>query len=317
MHFNHYLKINPADVHLNLLPIFHIAGLCIATSAFHAGALNVNMSRFDAEKAVNLIGEKKASFLFDFTPILSNILDQQAKSGKSISSLRAVIGLDVPDTIEKYQKISGGTFYCMYGQTETSCLATVSPYNDRPGAAGQSILLGDVQLVDENDQSVPTGQAGEIILRGPMVFRGYWNLPDDNSYTFRNDWHHTGDLGRFDEEGYLWFAGRKPEKELIKPGGENVYPAEVENAVLQHPAIEKCVVIGVPDPKWKEGIKAVCQIKTGMTVTGKELVTFVASKIARYKKPQYVEFVSEIPLQSDGIADRAKVKELYGSTQKG
>ncbi len=317
MHFIHYLKISPADVHLNLLPIFHVAGLCIATSAFHAGALNVNMSRFDAEKAVNLIEEKKASFLFDFTPILSNILEQQAKSGESISSLRAVIGLDVPQTIEKYQEISGGTFYCMYGQTETSCLATVSPYNDRPGAAGQSILLGDVHLVDDNNRSVPTGQAGEIILRGPMVFRGYWNLPDDNSYTFRNGWHHTGDLGRFDAEGFLWYAGRKAEKELIKPGGENVYPAEVENAVLQHPAIEKCVVIGVPDPKWKEGIKAVCQLKTGMSLTGKELVTFVASKIASYKKPQYVEFVSEIPLSSDGTTDRAKVKGLYGNAQKG
>jgi len=316
MHFNYYLKITPADVHLNLLPMFHVAGLCTATSAFHAGALNVNMSRFDAEKAVSLIEQKKASFLFDFTPILSNILEQQVKSGKSICSLRAVIGLDVPESIEKYQEISGGTFYCMYGQTETSCLATVSPYNDRPGTAGQTILLGDLHLVDDADKPVSTGQSGEIIMRGPMVFRGYWNLPDDNSYTFRNGWHHTGDLGRFDEEGFLWYMGRKPEKELIKPGGENVYPAEVENAVLQHPAVEKCVVIGVPDPKWKEGIKAVCQLKTGMSLTVKELVTFVASKIASYKKPQYVEFISKIPVRSDGTADRAKVKELYGGLQK-
>ena len=95
-------------------------------------------------------------------------------------------------------------------------------------------------------------------MKGPMVFSGYWNLPEDTAHTFRGGWHHTGDLGRFDEDGFLFYAGRKPEKELIKPGGENVYPAEVEKAILEHPAVEMTVVFGVPDPKWKEGIKAVC-----------------------------------------------------------
>jgi acyl-CoA synthetase (AMP-forming)/AMP-acid ligase II len=315
MHFQYYLNLTQQDVHLNFLPMFHIAGLLSATSAFHAGALNLNMSKFDAVKVVYLIEEKNASFCFEFAPILSNILEQQAKSGKSIHALRAVIGLDVPETIERYQRISGGTFYCFYGQTETSCLATVGPYNDQPGAAGKPILLGDVRLVDDNDRLVPAGQSGEIVLRGPMVFRGYWNLPDDNAHTFRNGWHHTGDLGRFDEEGFLWYAGRKAEKELIKPGGENVYPAEVEKAVLQHPAIEKCVVIGVPDPKWKEGIKAVCQLKAATSLTADELVKFVGSKIASFKKPQYVQFVYELPLLNDGAPDRVKVKELYGGEQ--
>ncbi len=316
MHFKYYLKIMPEDVHLNLLPIFHVAGLLTATSAFHAGALNVNMSRFDAARAVSLIGEKKASFLFDFTPILSNILDQQEKTGQSIRSLRAVIGIDVPQTIERYQDVSGGTFYCMFGQTETSCLATVGAYNDKPGAAGRTIQLGDLRLVDDDDQPVPDGQTGEIVLRGPMVFQGYWNLPDDNAYTFRNGWHHTGDLGRLDGDGFLWYAGRKAEKELIKPGGENVYPAEVENAILQHPAVDKCVVIGVPDPKWKEGIKAVCTLRAGTDLNAADLAKFVASKIASYKKPQYVQFVEKMPLRPDGSPDRVKVKELYGGEQK-
>jgi len=316
LHFIYYLKITQEDVHLNLLPMFHIAGLVTATSAFHAGALNVNMSRFDAEKAVNLIEDRKASFFFDFAPILSNILDQQAKADKSICSLRAVVGIDVPKIIEKYQEISRGTFYCMYGQTETSCLVTVGPYNNCPGAAGQPILLGNVHIVDDNDKPVPAGSPGEIIIRGPMVFRGYWNLMDDNTYTFRNEWHHTGDLGRFDDEGFLWYVGRKADKELIKPGGENVYPAEVEKVALQHPAVEKCVVIGVPDPKWKEGIKAVCQLKSGVKFTAKELIQFIGSRIASYKKPQYVEFIPEIPLCSDGTPDRSKIKELYGGEQK-
>lgn len=316
MHFKYYLRMMPEDVHLNLLPMFHVAGLLTATSAFHAGALNVNMSRFDAAKAVNLIEGKSASFLFDFTPILSDILDQQEKTGQSIRSLRAVIGIDVAETIERYQDVSGGAFYCMFGQTETSCLATVGAYNDRPGAAGRTIQLGDLRLVDDDDRPVPAGQTGEIVLRGPMVFQGYWNLPDDNAYTFRNGWHHTGDLGKLDEDGFLWYAGRKAEKELIKPGGENVYPAEVENAILLHSAVDKCVVIGVPDPKWKEGIKAVCQLKAGMDLAASDLVKFVATKIASYKKPQYVQFVEEIPLRPDGSPDRAKVKELYGGEQK-
>jgi long-chain acyl-CoA synthetase len=148
-----------------------------------------------------------------------------------------------------------------------------------------------------------------------MVFKGYWNLPEDTEYTFREGWHHTGDLGRFDEDGFLFYAGRKAEKELIKPGGENVYPAEVEKVILQHPSVEKTVVFGVPDPKWKEGIKAVCQLKGAKKLEAKALIDFVGERIARFKKPQYVEFVEEMPLAEDGSPDRAKIKELYGGEQ--
>jgi len=153
---------------------------------------------------------------------------------------------------------------------------------------------------------------GEIAVKGPMVFNGYWNLPADTAHTFRGGWHHTGDMGRFDEDGFLFYAGRKPEKELIKPGGENVYPAEVEKVILEHPAVAMTVVFGVPDPKWKEGIKAVCQLKAGQKLAAKELIRFVGERIASYKKPQYVEFVDEIPLQTDGSPDRAAVKKKHG-----
>jgi long-chain acyl-CoA synthetase len=157
---------------------------------------------------------------------------------------------------------------------------------------------------------------GEITMKGPMVFKGYWNLPEDNAHTFRDGWHHTGDLGRFDEDGYLWYEGRKAEKELIKPGGENVYPAEVERVILEHPAVEQVVVFGVPDPTWKEGIKAVCILKEGQELDHRELTAFVSQHIASYKKPRYVEFVSEFPLLKDGSPDRAQIKELYGGTQE-
>ncbi|MBW1841391.1 MAG: AMP-binding protein [Deltaproteobacteria bacterium] len=313
LHLNYCFNLTPEDVHLNLLPLFHVGGLFMATSSFHAGALNVNMSKFDAEKAVALIEEKNVSCMFDFSPILSSILDQQEKTGKNIKTLRAVMGLEAPETIEKYQNVTNGTFYCIYGQTETTGLATLGQYNDRPGAAGKTIQIAKVRLVDDYDQPVPVGQVGEITMKGPLVFKGYWNLPEDNAYTFRGGWHHTGDLGRFDEDGFLWYAGRKAEKELIKPGGENVYPAEVEKVILEHPVVEKTVVFGVPDPKWKEGIKAVCRLKTGEELEASDLIEFVGERIARYKKPQYVEFVTDFPLLEDGSPDREELKKLYSN----
>ena len=175
--------------------------------------------------------------------------------------------------------------------------------------------MAEVKVVDDYDRPVPCGQVGEIVVKGPMIFKGYWNLPEETAYAFREGRHHTGDLGRFDEDGFLWYAGRKPEKELIKPGGENVYPAEVEKVILQHPAVEQVVVFGVPDPKWKEGIKAVCRLKKGQDLDSQALIEFVGGKIARFKKPQYVEFVDDFPFLEDGSPDRAMIKERYGGSQ--
>ena len=314
LHLNYCFGLSAKDVHLNLLPLFHVGGLFMAVNAFHAGALNVNMSKFDADRAVELIAAHKVSVFFDFSPILGSILDAQEKSGADITSLKAVMGLDAPDTIERYQKKTGGTFYAMYGQTETSCLTSMGRYDDCPGSAGRPIPLGLVELVDEADEPVPMGEVGEITLQGPMVFKGYWNLAADNAQTFRNGRHHTGDLGRFDENGFLWYAGRKPEKELIKPGGENVYPAEVEKVIREHPAVVQTMVFGVPDPKWKEGIKAVCVLEPNQSLSAEELIEFVGGRIARYKKPQYVQFVETLP-EKNGAVDRETVKELYGGEQ--
>jgi long-chain acyl-CoA synthetase len=194
-----------------------------------------------------------------------------------------------------------------------TCLGLSS---ERPGSAGKPGLLVDLEIVDEFDREVETGKSGEILIRGPLVFRGYWGQEELTEFTFREGWHHTGDIGRFDEEGFLWFVGRKAEKELIKPGGENVYPIEVEKIVLQHPSIQEVSVFGVPDPKFGEGIKAVCVLKPNVRLTEKELIDFVAGKIARYKKPGYVEFVDSLPKREDGSIDREKAKALFGSRPK-
>ena len=312
MQFDYFMGVTPRDVHLSFLPLFHVGGLFMATAAFHAGSLNVNMTKFAPERALPLIQEKKITFMMVFSPVLATLLEESAKKSADLKSLRAVTGIDTPETIEKYQRSTGGTFWCLYGQTETSCLASFGAYNDKPGSAGRVLPLTEVRLVDDYDRPVPVGEVGEITVKGPMVFKGYWNLPEDTAYTFREGWHHTGDLGRFDQEGFLWYSGRKAEKELIKPGGENVYPAEVEKVILQHPAVEQVVVFGVPDPKWKEGIKAVCQLREGHTLEAQALIDFVGERIARYKKPQQVEFVKSLPLKGDGSPDRAKIKELYG-----
>ncbi|HSM91066.1 MAG TPA: AMP-binding protein, partial [Desulfobacterales bacterium] len=182
IHLNLLMHLSPEDVHLNLLPLFHVGGLFMATMTFHVGALNINMSKFDAAQAVDLIADRKVTVMFDFAPIMSSILEQQVKSGKPIDSLQHVIGIEAPETIEKYQQQTGGTFYVMYGQTETSAIATLGRYNDRPGSAGQTIPLADVKLLDDSERDVPAGTVGEIAVKGPMVFNGYWGLPEDTAY---------------------------------------------------------------------------------------------------------------------------------------
>lgn len=312
LNFAYVLNLGPHDVNLSIPPLFHIGGLIMTTASFHAGSLTVNMKEFDPSKALELIHEKGVTVMLEFPPILSSILEQYEKEGININSLRGVGGLDIKETIEKYQRITGGSFYSMYGQTETSSLATCACYSEKPGSAGRMLPLADVRILDDYDSPVASGAVGEITVRGPMVFKGYWALPEDNEYTFREGRHHTGDLGRFDEDGFLWYVGRKPEKELIKTGGENVYPIEVEKVILQHPAVERVVVFGVPDPKWQEAIKAVCQLKEGQVIEPQELIDFVGEGIARYKKPQYVEFVTDFPLLENRSPDRAKMKKVYG-----
>jgi long-chain acyl-CoA synthetase len=191
-------------------------------------------------------------------------------------------------------------------------LTSLCPNVERPGSAGKPGPLVDLKIVDDVDREVPPGQVGEIVVRGPLVFQGYWKEEELTKYTFREGWHHTGDRGRLDEDGYLWFAGRKAEKELIKPGGENVYPVEVEKVILEHPGVHEVSVIGVLDPKFWEGIKAVCVLKGKVKVTEQELIDFVGGRIARYKKPGYVTFVDSLPKKEDGSIDRDKVKALYG-----
>ena len=133
----------------------------------------------------------------------------------------------------------------------------------------------------------------------------------ETAHAARDGWHHTGDLGRIDERGFLWFEGRAPEKALIKSGGENIYPAEVEQALEAHPAVMRAVVIGVPDKRWGEAVRAICELHSGQTVSAEELIDFVGMRIARFKRPREVRFEPRLPRREDGSVDREAVAQAH------
>ncbi|MFW6080527.1 MAG: AMP-binding protein [Desulfosalsimonas sp.] len=314
MHMIASERFNSDSCHACILPLFHIAGLARTMAVMHAGGKNVILERFDPEKTLRLIESEKVTTFFNFAPILKRLIDKHQETGGGIdlSSITRVGGMDHPENLERFSGIApNAQFASGFGQTEAMGV-TWAPRSERPGSAGRPTMISRVLLLDDNDNPVALGEEGEICVRGPSVFLGYWGRDDDTARTFRNGWHHTGDTGRFDEHGYLWYCRRKAEKELIKPGGENVYPAEVEAVISQHPAIAEVSVIGVPDRQWGEAIKAVCVLKPGKSADEQELTEFVASRIARYKKPRFVVFADSLPRTKQGGIDRDQVKKDHG-----
>lgn len=306
------MELVPTDGNLLALPLFHIAALGSGLAVMQAGGQNVVMPRFDPAEAVRLIDLHGLTFISDFPPVLVSVLDQAKEQGSRLASLRIVNGLDAPDTIERLHAETGAEFWSGFGQTETTGWVTLQRFRDRPGAAGVPGPVCRVRVVDDYDRDVPTGAPGEILARGPTVFQGYFDQPDVNEHTFRGGWHHTGDVGRFDADGYLHYVKRKPEKELIKPGGENVYPAEVETTIMELAEATGACVFGVPDPKWGEGIMAV--VETGGGLTAEQVIDHVGSRIARFKRPQHVAFTDTLPRDENGEIDREAVKAEWAET---
>jgi acyl-CoA synthetase (AMP-forming)/AMP-acid ligase II len=314
MQLMYLYALGEEDCCVDTLPFFHIAGLTMALAVMQAGGKNAVLERFDPERTLQLIHEEKGTILLHFPPMLKMIMEKyaEAEGRYNLSSLVHVAGLDQPENILRFKKIAPeARFWTAFGQTEAMPV-TGGRIEERPGSAGKPTCLSRVILFDDHDNEVPVGTPGEICVRSPAVFSGYWGRDEDNAYTFRNGWHHTGDIGRFDEDGYLWYVKRKAQKELIKTGGENVYPAEVEKVILEHENVAEASVIGVPDEQWGEGIKAVCVRKPGAALEAEALVDFVASKIARYKKPKYVVFVDALPKNDTGEIDRDQVKKDHG-----
>ena len=305
------LGLDGSDRNLVALPLFHIAALGHLLSVLHAGGANVVTAKYDPAQAVELIDRYAITMISDFPPVLTTLLDAAADAGSRLPSLRHVTGLDSPDTMQRLHDETDATFWAGFGQCETSGFVTIQNARERLGCAGKAAELCSVRLVDDNEREVSAGEDGEIVVRGPLVFLGYDGQPDITAHTFRGGWHHTGDIGRFDEEGSLFYVARKPEKELIKPGGENVYPAEVEAAILELGAVRAACVFGVSDDRWGEAIRAVVEADADAGLDQESVREHVGSRIARFKRPRDVIFTSELPRSGDHV-DRAAVKDRWG-----
>lgn len=309
-------RLTPADVHVGVLPLFHLAGIGLLLAVQHAGGATVLIRGFDPGALVDVIARERGSVLGSFPPMLAGLVDACAARGESLPSLRIVTGIDAPETIERFQGVcAGARFWVGYGQTETSGIISMAPFDERPGSAGCPIAVNEIAILDDEDRPLPPGSEGEIAVRGPMVFRGYWGVPDAQQPSFRGGWHFTGDLGRLDADGYLWYIGRSPAKELIKPGGENVYPAEVERCLREHPDIAEAVVFGVPDAQWGEAVMAVCVAREARVPSEEEVIAFVAERIARYKRPKHIVFVASLPRTAAQAIDRAAVKAAHAAAR--
>ncbi|HKI97291.1 MAG TPA: AMP-binding protein [bacterium] len=309
------MGVTEADVNIVALPLFHIAALGMTLAVMHAGGCNVVMPKYDPAEAVHLIDEYGGTHISDFPPVLLNLLGAAEKAKSQLASLRIVSGLESPDTIELLHKRTGAQFWTGFGQSETTGFVTLQPVAERPGAAGRPGPLAIVRLVDDYDSDVSTGQPGEILVRGPLVMKEYYGQPDVTEHTFRGGWHHTGDVGRFDDDGYLHYVRRKPEKELIKPGGENVYPAEVESVIMEIAGVEAVCVFGVPDAEWGEAVRAVVQAPQGHALSEPGVIDHVGGRIARFKRPKRVFFTNVLPRTDGGGIDREAVKQAFGEAR--
>lgn len=301
------------DVHLCCLPLFHSTAISLTLAVQMAGGASVLTRQFNPEEAATLVQRHKVTVLGEFAPMLDNLLTVLSDAASRLASLRHVCGLDSPETIRRFETACpGATFWAGYGQTEVAGLATLGRFRDGPGAAGFPLALTSIAIEGEDGGLLPSGETGEIIVRGPCTCSGYWQRPEDNAHLLRGGWLHTGDSGRIDAQGRLVYAGRLAIKELIKTGGENVYPSEVEAAIREHAGIAEVAVIGVADAQWGESIKAVCVAQAGAAQpTQEEVAEFVASRIARYKRPRLVVFVASLPRLADGAVDRAAVRKQF------
>ncbi|WP_161601115.1 AMP-binding protein [Neoaquamicrobium microcysteis] len=302
----------PADVFLGNLPAFHIMGLGFSFAVQFAGGATVVRPRFDAADAAAVIAAEGVTTIGSFPPMLAAILDAAQAGGHDLSSLKTCLGLEAPSVVERLEtEWPRARFWTGFGQTETTGIVTIGMARDRPGSSGTQGPLCEIAIVDEADRPAAQGTVGEIVVRGPIVMSGYWRRDEENAVVFRNGWHHTGDLGKLVGDGALHYAGRTPAKELIKTGGENVYPAEVEHALLQHPSVTEAVVFGVPDPQWGEVVVALV-VAHGPTPEVEELAEFAGNRIARYKRPRKIIFADALPRDQNGRVDRSAAKARHG-----
>jgi len=314
----------PDDVNLVCMPLFHIGGSGWGLIGLYAGCVNVVERDFIPARILKVIETQRVTKSLFVPAMILFLLDAPECRDTDFSSLDIVTygASPIPlELLKRAVKTLGCKFAQLYGLTETTGAITYLPpedhseaAGDRMRAAGKPIPGAEVRVVDASGKDVPLGEVGEIIIRSPQVMKGYWNLPEATARAIRGEWFYSGDAGFLDADGYVYIHDRV--KDMIVSGGENIYPAEVESALYGHPKVADVAVIGVPDERWGESVKAIVVPKPGETITPGELIEFARSRIAGYKVPRSVDFIDALPRNPSGKILKRELRKPYWANRE-
>ena len=304
-----------SDTSIACAPLFHIGGLAVsAFPALYVGSKIVIQRFFNPVETLKLIEQEKVSFMFGI-PVMFLLMTQIPEfESTDYSSVRFFIAGGAPcprSLIEKWLE-HGITFNQGYGMTETATAITALRMEDalrKLGSCGKPVFHTDIKIVDPEGEDLPTGEMGEVIVKGPNVIHEYWRLPEATAETIVDGWLKTGDMGYIDEEGYLFLVDRK--KDMYISGGENVYPAEVEDVLVGFDKLADAGVIGVPDEKWGESGLAVVVPAPGVELSEEEVIEYCRGKLAKYKIPKKVAFVEALPRTATGKILKKELKAQF------
>ena len=311
--------VQPDDVVITVLPLFHVFGLSsIMDCCVRFGCTMSLVPRFTAAAALTAIQRDRATIFEGVPTMFADLLTCPDLDRYDLSSLRVAIsgGASIPaPVLDAFEQRLGVVILEGYGMTETAATMTFNPSaaERRAYSVGKPIWGTQTQVWDEEGHRLPPGpeHVGEIVTRGLHVMKGYWHNPEATAATFTGDWLHTGDLGYYDADGFLFIVSRK--KELIIRGGYNVYPSEIENVLHAHPAIAEAAVVGVPDERLGEEVMAVVILRPGMAVAEHELVSYCRGQLAAYKCPRVYQFRAELPKNALGKILKDELVRMAGA----
>lgn len=312
---------SPDDIYLCIPPLFHEAALGLTLQTVMIGGSTIIHKQFDPAAVAATIENGEITTLF-MVPAMWNALLQVPNLEKhNFSSLRlAVTGAAIlPQSLRKAisRIFSNVKLYDMFGQTEMSPVTTLLKPEDalrKTASVGKPVIGVEIRVVDHDGQDVPVGQVGEIIYRSAGMLLEYYNNPEATTQAIVDGWFHSGDLVRMDSEGFVYVVDRK--KDMVISGGENVYPAEVEEVLYTHEKVLEAAVIGIPSEKWGEGVHAVVVPKPGQTITAEEIMEYCAIHLAGYKKPRSVDITDALPRNASGKVLKTALRERYGNAIK-
>lgn len=308
----HMHDLTSADRVLTTLPMFHVGGLNIQTTpALHAGASVTLHAKFDPLATLDALERERITLAVLVPAQLSALMELPRWNNADLSRLRVITtgSTIVPEAFVRKASARGVPVIQVYGSTETCPIASYVRAEDalrKAGSAGAPALHCELKIVDDAGAELPPGRDGEILVRGPNVANGYWNAPAETAEAFANGWYRSGDLGHFDAEAHLYVVARR--KDLIISGGENIYPAEVENVLLECPAVEEACVVGKPEARWGEAVVAAVVLRSGCRMTEAEALALFQGRIARYKHPREVRFLERLPRSALGKVQKEAVR---------